>query len=237
MTISGIRHGGQYKTYVLFCKVRRVPKLSDTEKEVRRRARPRGRAPVLRAVRLRRRDGRPPRAGDRPLARRDLQLVPLEAGAVPRPRGRGQHAPARALRRARLRRAARGADGGRAGLARRLPRVRPAPEVGRRPTRALARHRAARGARAQPRADRDRPGGGRAAGRPVGRRARPVPRRGDRRDRVAARARLRPAGDASSCCASSRTRSRSATERARLTPRPGSPSGQAPDSSSPYASA
>ena len=37
MTISGIRHGGKYKTYVLFCKVRRVPKLSDTEKEVRRR--------------------------------------------------------------------------------------------------------------------------------------------------------------------------------------------------------
>ena len=37
MTISGIRHGGKYKTYVLFCKVRRVPKLSDTEKEARRR--------------------------------------------------------------------------------------------------------------------------------------------------------------------------------------------------------
>ena len=37
MTISGIRHGGEYKTYVLFCKVRLVPKLSDTEKEARRR--------------------------------------------------------------------------------------------------------------------------------------------------------------------------------------------------------
>jgi AcrR family transcriptional regulator len=37
--------------------------------------------------------------------------------------------------------------------------------------------------------------GGRPAHRLVGRRARPVPRRGDRRDRVAARARLRPAGE------------------------------------------
>src|SRR4029079_5204924 len=86
--------------------------------------RPRGRAPVLRAPRLRRSDRRPSRAGDRPLARGDLQLVPLEAGAVSRPRGRGQRAPARALRRARLRRAAGGGAAGGARLASPLPLAR-----------------------------------------------------------------------------------------------------------------
>jgi TetR/AcrR family transcriptional regulator, transcriptional repressor of aconitase len=37
LRISRVGHGRQYKTYVLFCKVEAVPKLSDTEKEARRR--------------------------------------------------------------------------------------------------------------------------------------------------------------------------------------------------------
>ena len=37
LAITWVSHGQQYKTYVLFCKVRPVPKLSDAEKEVRRR--------------------------------------------------------------------------------------------------------------------------------------------------------------------------------------------------------
>ena len=59
------------------------------------RADPRRRAPLLRRARLRGGDGRPARGGDRPLARRDLQLLRLEGGPVRRARGRGRCAGSR----------------------------------------------------------------------------------------------------------------------------------------------
>ena len=82
---------------------------------------------------------------------------------------------------------------------------------------------------------------GQAAGelrvRRLGRRARPVPRRRDRRDRVAARARLRPAGDRPRAAPRHRRDRGRRPREARLTQRHSSSSGHAPDSSSPYASA
>ncbi len=84
--LPDVAHGEQYKTSVRFCKVGADAEDLRGAQNRTAGADPRRRPSLLRRARLRGGDGRPARGGDRPVPRRDLQLLPVEAGPVRRAR-------------------------------------------------------------------------------------------------------------------------------------------------------
>ena len=85
---------GLYKTYVLFCKVEPCPASAKPRRPTAASAILEGARRCFATSRVRGRDGRAARGGDRALPRRDLQLVPLEGGALHRARRTRQRAAA-----------------------------------------------------------------------------------------------------------------------------------------------